>query len=134
MRSGPKQTAGPLPPPDTTTKSSSTDKEAFPSTRSSDTEPNTEPPQGLDVTGPRPVSTIVPKGAESSQSLQGWLWNQAYDGVKAADPGLTEVYEKVLSTELQRQRTGTAYDAFAASNKLGRLASQGLYRCSSSSR
>ncbi|KAM0274353.1 hypothetical protein ACHAQH_007919 [Verticillium albo-atrum] len=63
------------------------------------------------INAPRPTSPISPPPvslpsrstpSESAvASLQERLWNQAYDGLKADEPGIVEAYETFLSTELQ---------------------------------
>ncbi|KAH6694059.1 NACHT domain-containing protein, partial [Plectosphaerella plurivora] len=50
-----------------------------------------------------PAETSSPKSSApeiSAPNLQGRLWNQAYDGVKADEPKIVEAYERLLS-ELQ---------------------------------
>ncbi|PVH71957.1 hypothetical protein DL98DRAFT_399416, partial [Cadophora sp. DSE1049] len=78
---------------------------------SSPAPPRSTPP----IFVPSPT-TIVPEVAESEHSLQGRLWNQAYDAIKAADPELAEAYERILSTEIRWEDSETGPDADASAS------------------
>ncbi len=65
------------------------------------TEANDDPPQS---------SEALPGIVTTHQSLQERLRNQAYEGVKDADPRLVEAYERILGLELHQRSAGTAID------------------------
>ncbi|WKT54165.1 hypothetical protein QSH57_004749 [Fusarium oxysporum f. sp. vasinfectum] len=86
-------------------------------------ESSTPSPQTLSPTSSRPASQLATRptsqptpspptstdsDTSSLPSLQERLWNEAYDGLKASEPKLVGAYEKILSAELDRNKSTSA--------------------------
>lgn len=58
---------------------------------------------------PMPNADEMETGVASRypERLRERLWNQAYDGLKADEPGIVDAFEKLLSTELQNKSRDT---------------------------
>ncbi|PHH64812.1 hypothetical protein CDD81_3878 [Ophiocordyceps australis] len=73
---------------------------------------------------PQPASQVSASSSSepqtSSARLKERLWNQAYDELKLSHRKLVEAYEKILSTQLSRDREGsTGASGQTAENKIG---------------
>ncbi|KAH7113468.1 hypothetical protein B0J13DRAFT_460790, partial [Dactylonectria estremocensis] len=68
---------------------------------------------------PTPSPSASTDSETSLPSLQERLWNRAYDELKASEPKVVEVYEKILSARLRRNdSTSVAFES--TGNKIGK--------------
>ncbi|RKK90307.1 hypothetical protein BFJ68_g16492, partial [Fusarium oxysporum] len=96
-------------------------------------ESSTPSPQTLSPTPSRPASQLATRptsqptpspptstdsDTSSLPSLQERLWNEAYDGLKASEPKLVGAYEKILSAEVDRNKS-TSATSESTKNEIG---------------